>query len=124
MREPVPLQTWLELLCRMIPGVSQAVLLQDMSAQPSIQWPPQADIHDDLMTAASLAARQKKTVTTSLSAELGNDSEEEMVIALHLTGPDSFSAALAVLVRLKTSRLSSIAWNHCKASMNTTPTCI
>ena len=56
MREPVPLQSWLELLCRMIPGVSQAVLLPNLSADSSIQWPPQADIHDDLMTAASLAA--------------------------------------------------------------------
>ncbi len=108
MREPVPLQSWLDLLCRMIPGVSQAVLLPDLSAQSLMQWPPQADIHDDLMTAASLAARQKKTVTTSLSAGLGNDSEEDMVIALHLTGPDSFSAALAILVRIKPSRQSAV----------------
>lgn len=108
MREPVPLQSWLDLLCRMIPGISQAVLLSDLSAESSIKWPPQADIHDDLTTAASLAARQRKTVTTSLSTGRGNDSEEEMVIALHLTGPDSFSAALAILVRIKPSRQSAV----------------
>ena len=92
----------------MIPGISQAVLLSDLSAESSIKWPPQADIHDDLTTAASLAARQRKTVTTSLSTGRGNDSEEEMVIALHLTGPDSFSAALAILVRIKPSRQSAV----------------
>lgn len=92
----------------MIPGVSQAVLLPNLSVEPSIQWPPQADIHDDLMTAASLAASQKKTVTTSLSAGRGNDSEEDMVIALHLTGSDSFSAALAILVSIKPSRQSAV----------------
>jgi len=106
--EPVPLQSWLELLCRMIPGVSQAVLLPNLSAESSVQWPPQADIHDDLMTAASLAASQKKTVTTSLSAGRGNDSEEDIVIALHLTGSDSFSAALAILVNIKPSRQSAV----------------
>jgi len=106
--EPVPLQSWLELLCRMIPGVSQAVLLPDLSAEPSIQWPPQADIHDDLMTAASLAASQKKSVTTSLSAGRGDDSEQDMVIALHLSGSDSFSAALAILVRVKPSRQAAV----------------
>jgi len=106
--EPVPLQSWLELLCRMIPGVSQAVLLPNLSVEPSIQWPPQADIHDDLMTAASLAASQKKTVTTSLSAGRGDDSEQDMVIALHLTGSDSFSAALAILVSIKPSRQSAV----------------
>jgi len=92
----------------MIPSVSQAVLLPNLSAQPSIQWPPQADIHDDLMTAASLAASQKKTVTTSLSADRGNDSEQDMVIALHLSGSDSFSAALAILVRIKPSRQAAV----------------
>jgi len=92
----------------MIPGVSQAVLRPNSSPENSIQWPPQADIHDDLMTAASLAARQKKTVTTSLSAGRGNDSEEDMVIAVHLSGPDAFSAALAILVRIKPSRQSAV----------------
>jgi CheY-like chemotaxis protein len=60
------------------------------------------------MTAASLAARQKKTVTTSLSTRRGNDSEEDMVIALHLTGSDSFSAVLAILVSIKPSRQSAV----------------
>jgi hypothetical protein len=92
----------------MIPGVSQAVLLPNLSSEPSIQWPAQADIHDDLMTAAGLAARQKKTVTTSLSAGRDNDSEVDIVIAFHLTGPDSFSAALAILVRIKPSRQSAV----------------
>jgi RND family efflux transporter MFP subunit len=73
-----------------------------------MQWPPQADIDDDLMTAASLAASQKKTVTTSRSTKQGNDDEEDMVIAFHLTGSDSFSAALAVLVSIKPSRQSAI----------------
>ena len=108
MRESVPLQSWLELLCRMIPGVSQAVLLPNLSAESSIQWPPQADIHDDLMTSACLAASQKKMVTTSLSAGRGNDCEEDTVIALHLSGPDSFSAVLAILVSIKPSRQSAV----------------
>lgn len=108
MLEPVSLQSWLEVLCRMIPGLSQAVLLPDLSAETSIQWPPQADIHDDLITAASLAASQKKTVTTSLSAARGNDTEEDMVVALHLTGPGCFSAALAVMVSIKPSRHSAV----------------
>jgi biotin carboxyl carrier protein len=92
----------------MIPGISQAVLLPNLSAESALQWPPRVDIHEDLMSAASLAARQKKTVTTSLSARYGNDSEEDMVIALHLTGSDSFCAALAILVSIKPSRQSAV----------------
>jgi len=87
----------------MIPGISQAVLLPSSSTESSMQWPLQAEIHDDLMIAASLAASQKKTVTTSLSTNRCNDDEEDMGIACHLTGSDSFSAALAVRVSIKPS---------------------
>lgn len=103
MLEPVSLQSWLDVLCRMIPGISQAVLLTEASEKPSIKWPTQADVQDDLLTVAGLAASQKKVVTTSLSTERGNNGEQETVIALHITGSESFNATLAVLVRLKPS---------------------
>lgn len=113
--KPVQIQSWLEILCRMIPGISQAVLLTDSHVESAqqIQWPSTGDIHDDVMSAASLAASQKKAVTTVLSRgqdrdSSGNDSVEDTVIALPLSGPDNFNATLAILVTIKPSQQSVV----------------
>ena len=104
------LQSWLELLCGMIPGIRQAVLLTNSfgKADQLIQWPKTDVIHSDVREAASLAASQQKKVTTTLSARQENDATEDMVIAMPLTGPDDFIGTLAVRVSLKPSQQSVV----------------
>ena len=104
--ESVPLQSWLELLCGMIPGIRQAILLTDSFAKADqfIQWPKDSVIHSDVIEAANLAVSQKKKVTTTLSVKQGNDASEDMVIAIPLTGPANFIGTLAVRVSVKPSQ--------------------
>ncbi len=100
------LQTWLDLLCQMLPGVGQAVLIQDSytKSDPLIRWPSVGDTHDDVISAAGLAASQNKNVTTTLSSGQGNDSAVDTIIALPLTRADTFKGTLAVLVNIKPSQ--------------------
>jgi multidrug resistance efflux pump len=104
------LQTWLELLCQMVPGIAQAVLIQGTGSKSDAiaRWPGAATPHADLMSAASLATSQKKSVTTTLSSGQMNDSAADTIIALPLTQADDFKATLAVLVRIKPSQQSVV----------------
>lgn len=104
------LQTWLKLLCQMLPGFGQAVLLTDSSAQPDsmIRWPAGCEPHDDVISTASLAAAQNKSVTTTLSSGQRDDSAADMIIALPLTRTDNFKGTLAVLVNIKPSQQSVV----------------
>ncbi len=100
------LQPWLELVYRMIPGIKQAILLTDSTAESDqiIQWPKSGTIHDDVKATANLAVSQQKTITTTLSSMQGNDMAVDMVIALPLTRIASFTGALAILVNIKPSQ--------------------
>lgn len=100
------LQSGLELVCRMIPGVRQAVLLSDISsgADSHIQWPVADVIHDDLITTSHLAIRQKKTITKALSIEQENDSAVDLIIAVPLAEKNNFTGALAILAKIKPSQ--------------------
>ena len=100
------LQTWLELLCQMVPGIGQAVLIQDSDSNtdPAVRWPSAGTTHDDVISAASLAASQNKSVTTTLSSGQRNDSAVDTIIALPLTQTASFKGTLAVLVNIKPSQ--------------------
>ena len=104
------LQNWLELLCQMLPGIGQAVLLQDScsTADQVVRWPGAGTTHDDLMSAASLAASQNKNVTMTLSSGHGDDSAVDTIIALPLTQAESFKGTLAVLVNIKPSQQSVV----------------
>jgi hypothetical protein len=104
------LQSWLELLCQMLPGVSQAVLVQDSGSQtdPLARWPGDAATHDDLMSAASLATSQNKSVTTTLASGQRDDSAVDTIIALPLTRGEGFKGTLAVLVNIKPSQQSVV----------------
>ena len=104
------LQTWLKLLCQMLPGFGQAVLLTDCCEQTdsTIRWPAGCELHDDLISAASLAATQNKSVTTTLSSGQGNDSAADMIIALPLTRTDKFKGTLAMRVNIKPSQQSVV----------------
>ncbi len=104
------LQTWLKLLCQMLPGFGQAVLLTDSCEQTDsmIRWPAGCELLDDLISAASLAAAQNKSVTTTLSSGQRNDSAADMIIALPLTRTDSFNGTLAMLVNIKPSQQSVV----------------
>jgi multidrug resistance efflux pump len=101
----VPLQSWLDLLCRMIPGVSQAVLLTEPAVQPTPQWPESQAIDPEVISAARLAASQKKPVTTTLSAD---DTTADMVFALYLSGAENFSGSVAVRVNVRPAQQSAV----------------
>ena len=106
--------SWLKLLCGMIPGIAQAVVLTNVDAKSdsdsdsTIKWPQTANIHDDLMSAAKLAASQNKSVTTTLSTSSGNDSVVDMVIAVPLKKAANFAGTLAILVKVKPSQQSVV----------------
>jgi len=90
----------------MIPGISQAVLLTDSArgADSIVPWPDAAQIQDDLMSAANLAAAQGKSVTTTLSSGQSNDSAVDMIIALPLRKLDDFTGTLAILFNIRPSQ--------------------
>ncbi len=104
------LQTWLRLLCKMIPGLSQAVLMPESREESDsmICWPTECELYEETISTARLAASQKKSVTTTLSSSPGNDEATEMVIALPLTKTESVKASLAVLVNIKPSQQSVV----------------
>ena len=104
------IQVWLELLCEMVPGIGQAVLIQNSDAKddPSARWPSASATHADVLTAANLAASQNKMVTTTMSSGRESDSAVETIIALPLTQGDSLKRTLAVLVKVKPSQQSAV----------------
>ena len=108
------LTSWLNVLCGMVPGIAQAVVLatskvaSEIDSNSVIQWPQTGGVHDDLMSTAKLAASQNKNITTTLSSSRGNDSVAEMVIAMPLNGVVDFTVTLAVLVRVKPSQQSVV----------------
>lgn len=108
--ETAELQSWLELLCRMLPGINQALLLTDSSSESdsNIHWPVTGEISGDVLAAASLASNQNKTVTTTLTTDQRNDTAVEMIIALPLSRIENFTGTLAILVKIKPSQQSVV----------------
>ena len=110
MSKQVLLESWLKLLCQMVPGINQAILkstsVEHTESQSAafIQWPDSAVILDDVKSAANLADTQKKSVTTTLTSGQSNDASVDMVIALPLKGAEDYSATLAILVHIKPSQ--------------------
>lgn len=102
------LQAWLELLCQMLPGIAQAVLIQQSKSDPIARWPQAATTDADLVSAAGLASSQNKSVTTTLSSGQRNDSAVDTIIALPLGRAEEIKATLAVLVRIKPSQQSVV----------------
>lgn len=90
----------------MLPGISQAVLITDSCAQAGsiYRWPSNCEIDNDVMSAATLAASQNKSVTTTLSSGHRNGSAVDMTIALPLSRLDDFTGTLAILVNIKPSQ--------------------
>lgn len=109
-RKSALLENWLGLLCKMIPGSSQAVLLPQPGeeADSAIRWPAGCELCEETISTARLAASQDKQVTTTLSAAPGSDATTEMVMALPLKKTGSQMASLAVLVRIKPSQQSVV----------------
>lgn len=109
---PLPkaeLQSWLELLCRMLPGIRQAVFITDSSAETSVTWPGTGVIDDDVMAAARLAGSQRKSVTTTLSSGQGDEAMVDMIVAAPMRALDEFGASLAILVNIKPSQQATVS---------------
>lgn len=104
--EAEPLQSWLELLCRMLPGASEAILLTGSGAdcERVCSWPQAGAGGDELIAAARLAAGRNETVTTTLSRGQGEDRPTDTIMALPLISPGEFTGTLAVRLRIKPSQ--------------------
>lgn len=103
-------QTWLELICQMIPGIKQAVFLTDSldETEKTMQWPASATIYNDLHVSAKLAADRQESITRTLPSSQDDDGNVDMIIALPLAGIDDFTGALAILARIKPSQQSVV----------------
>ena len=104
------IQSWLQLLCQMLPGTCQAVVIQgsDSISNPIAVWPATDKAQDEVITAARLASSQNKRVTTTLSSGQDNNSTVETIIAMPLLQPDELNATLAVQVNIKPSQQSVV----------------
>ena len=79
------LQPWLDLLCQMLPGIGQAVLITDSCTQadPIVHWPGSREIDADVLAAARLAASQKK-----IPGKKGAGTKQPSQMSLFGGGPD------------------------------------
>ena len=108
------IQSWLQLLCQMLPGACQAVVIQgsDSISSPIAAWPATNPVtnnaQDDVLIAARLASSQNKRVTTTLSSGQDINSPVETIIAMPLLQPDELNATLAVQVNIKPSQQSIV----------------
>jgi multidrug resistance efflux pump len=104
------IQSWLQLLCQMLPGACQAVVIQgsDSISKPIAVWPATDKAQDEVITAARLASSQNKRVTTTLSSGQDNNSAVETIIAMPLVQPGELNATLAVQVSIKPSQQSVV----------------
>ncbi|MDJ0776568.1 MAG: efflux RND transporter periplasmic adaptor subunit [Gammaproteobacteria bacterium] len=109
--ESALLEHWLGLLCRMIPGLGQAVLLPDSAEEDGrmSRWPAGCEPREETISTARLAAGQQKTVTTTLAASPGNDAPVDMIIALPLARTVGERAGLAVMVKVKPSQQAAVS---------------
>lgn len=106
-----PIQHWLDLLCQMVPGIGQAVLIQNsltLKAVPVVHWPVTSSTSDDVLSAGSLAASQNKVITTTISTGQSNDSVVETIIAVPFAHADSVKRTLAVMVKIKPSQQNTV----------------
>jgi hypothetical protein len=103
-------QDWLQLLCQMLPGTCQAVVIQDSDpiSNPLAVWPAAHKAQDEVITAARLASSQKKRVTTTLSSGQDKNSTVDTIIAMPLLQPEKLNATLAVQVSIKPSQQSVV----------------
>lgn len=106
-----PIQHWLDLLCQMVPGIGQAVLIQDsqaIKAVPVVHWPKASSTDDDVISAGNLAVSQHKIITTTMSSGQSRDSVVDTIIAVPFSGADSVKRALAVMVKIKPSQQNTV----------------
>ncbi|MFK8076131.1 MAG: efflux RND transporter periplasmic adaptor subunit [Granulosicoccus sp.] len=102
------IQSWLDLLCQMVPGIGQAALVRNAPGdEPVIRWPNTESTHDDVMMAANLASNQGKLVTTTLSAATDTGAAVDTIIAIPLKRFEAVKGALAVRVNINPSQQST-----------------
>ena len=100
------IQRWLQLLCQMLPGTCQAVVIRD--SDPIAVWPVANEAPDEVLTAARLASRQQKRVTTTVSSSQDDNSTVDTIIAMPLLQPEKLNATLAVQASIKPSQQSVV----------------
>ena len=111
MSKPIA-QCWLDLQCRMIPGVVEAMMASAVTADQPVQatatWPKRQPAGDDLMTAAGLAAsRQAPVISPKAGSE--TDTEQTLVIAHPLAVKGAPYGVVAVKVTATAAQQTAIS---------------
>lgn len=106
----VLLTSWLTLLCKMIPGITQAVVLTSTDKAPGsiVRWPQTSAVNNDLMATAYQAARQKQTISTTFSSSEDDEQVSDAVLAMPLNKIENLNLTLAMLVKIKPSQKTII----------------
>ena len=100
------IQSWLELVCQMLPGAAQAVVVAcaESNSSPIAVWPAADNANDELVSAARLAKTQNKRVITTLSAGEDKNTAVETIVALPIQQLQELDASMAVLVKIRSSQ--------------------
>jgi multidrug resistance efflux pump len=83
------LQSWLDLVCQMLPRVSSAAVLQADVEDVSIVWPQATTVPDEMLSAASMTSEQQAPVIV--------DKGTQLLVAYPLTA-DSEDVGVVVLI--------------------------
>ncbi len=113
---PNALAQWLDTLCRMIPGVSHAVVLSsDASAQQLALWPANAQVDDLLLTAAQQSSLSQDIYTQSLRRDQ-IDKGFDRIIALPLELRSGDRVILSIALKLDADKqpvvMQLIGWGQ------------
>ncbi len=111
MSKPIA-QCWLDLQCRMIPGVVEAMAAfavpADQPVQATATWPERQPAGDDLMTAAGLAtSRQAPVISPKAGSE--TDTDQTLVIAHPLAVKGAPYGVVAVKVTAMAAQQAAVS---------------
>ncbi len=112
------LQGWLDLICQMVPGVDQAVLVEEgaSACHVAASWPEPCSDQEELISAAEMAVLQRKAIISAASFLTGSSDPTSTIIAYPLAVTESAHAAIALRVELKptqqTAIMQMLAWGE------------
>lgn len=102
------LQAWLDLICRMIPDVKQALLVVGSSANVQARWPADAGDPSELLSAAGLATTQRKTVITAEPASAASSTAVDTLVAYPLSVDEAAYGTVVIRLQLKPAQQTLI----------------
>ena len=111
MSKPIA-QRWLDLQCRMIPGVVEAMtafaVTVDQPVEATVTWPKQQPTSDELLTAAGLATSRQAPVISPKAAN-ETDADQTLVVAHPLAVKGSPYGVVAVKVTATAAQQAAVS---------------